>query len=472
MEPKETELTPMDSDPRQQPQPQKQEHLFSIRFLLFVVCIAVAAAVLLTFTLTSALQRKQYTEQLLAQQEIIEQLSGSGGSVGQNLQLLDAVIQLYSYYADSMDSKAMLEAAFKAYVAASGDRYAQYYTQEEYQAIVAENNGDYCGIGVTVTNTTVDVNGQEYKVFRVLEIYEDSSALDAGIAVGDYIYAVERDGVFETINAIGYDQALAAVRGEEGTTVGLKVLREEEGAFSYLDFSVTRRQFETLSMRYKLFQDNAEIGIVSISGFDLTTPHQFKDAVNALLAQGVKHFVFDVRNNPGGDLQSIKAVLSYFLQEGDMVLSAIDRDGNVAATYTVEETSLTGDYAGCSVAREEIGMYADLDMVVLCNENTASAAEVFTATMRDYGLAEIVGMTTFGKGIMQTTRPIRFNDELVGYIKLTTYAYVTKCGESYHDVGIAPDVGVDLSEEAKKQPLSLLPQSMDQQLQTAVTLFK
>ena len=297
-------------------------------------------------------------------------------------------------------------------------------------------------------------------------------SLDAGIAVGDYIYAVERDGVFETINAIGYDQALAAVRGEEGTTVGLKVLREEEGAFSYLDFSVTRRQFETLSVRYKLFQDNAEIGIVSISGFDLTTPHQFKEAVNALLAQGVKHFVFDVRNNPGGDLQSIKAVLSYFLQEGDMVLSAIDRDGNVAATYTVEETSLTGDYAGCSVAREEIGMYADLDMVVLCNENTASAAEVFAATMRDYGLAEIVGMTTFGKGIMQTTRPIRFNDELVGYIKLTTYAYVTKCGESYHDVGIAPDVGVDLSEEAKKYPLSLLPQSMDQQLQTAVTLFK
>ena len=155
-----------------------------------------------------------------------------------------------------------------------------------------------------------------------------------------------------------------------------------------------------------------------------------------------------------------------------MVLSAIDRDGNVAATYTVEETSLTGDYAGCSVAREEIGMYADLDMVVLCNENTASAAEVFAATMRDYGLAEIVGMTTLGKGIMQTTRPIRFNDELVGYIKLTTYAYVTKCGESYHDVGIAPDVGVDLSEEAKKYPLSLLPQSMDQQLQTAVTLFK
>ena len=154
------------------------------------------------------------------------------------------------------------------------------------------------------------------------------------------------------------------------------------------------------------------------------------------------------------------------------MLSAIDRNGNVAATYTAEATALAGDYAACSVAQEEIGMYADLDMVVLCNENTASAAEVFTATMRDYGLAKIVGQTTFGKGIMQTTRPIRFNDELVGYIKLTTYAYVTECGESYHGIGISPDIGVELSEEAKEYPLSLLPQSLDQQLQTAVTLFQ
>ena len=401
MEPNKTELTPMDSDLRQPPQPRKDGKTFSVRFLLLVVCLAVAASVLLTFTLTSAFQRRQYTEQLLAQQAIIDQMGGAEGSVGQNLQLLDTVIQLYSYYAGSMDNKAMLEAAFKAYVAASGDLYAQYYTQEEYQAIVSENNGDYCGIGVTVTNTALEVEGQEYLVFRVLEIYSGSSALEAGLAVGDYIYAVERDGAYETINAIGYDQALAAVRGEEGTTVGLKVLREEEdGGFAYLDFTVTRRPFETLSVRSSLFEGDDSIGIVSISGFDLTTPHQFKEAVNALLEQGVEHFVFDVRNNPGGDLQSIKAVLSYFLQEGDTVLSAIDRNGNVAATYTAEATALAGDYAACSVAQEEIGMYADLDMVVLCNENTASAAEVFTATMRDYGLAKIVGQTTFGKGIM------------------------------------------------------------------------
>ena len=445
----------------------------TVRMLLFVVCLAVAGAVLLTFTLTSAYERRLYTDRLQAQQAIIEELSGEEYSAGRNLQLLDEVVRYYSYYAGSMDAQTMLEAAFKAYVAASGDPYAQYYTLEEYRAIAAENSGDYCGIGVTVVNHILQTESGDYLTFWVQEVYGSSSAMEAGLQVGDHIYAVEQpDGAILTLNETGYDQALAAVRGEEGTTVRLWVLRPlEGGGYEQKTFEVTRRPYESVSVRAKLLEKDATVGIVSISGFDLTTPHQFREAVDGLLSQGVQHFVFDVRNNPGGDLQSIKAVLSYFLQEGDLVLSAIDRNGNVAASYLVEETQLTGDYAGCSVSREQIGMYADLDMVVLCNGNTASAAEVFTATLRDYGLARIVGTTTYGKGIMQTTRPIRFEGELAGYIKLTTYAYVTQCGQSYHDVGIVPDPEVELSEEAQQIPLLMLPQDQDGQLQTAAALL-
>lgn len=471
MESNELDVTSVGSDRGQEASPQKSGKRVSVRALLFTVCLCVVATALLTYTLTSELRRKEYTQKLLEKQAVIDQFGGSESTSAYNLQLLTEILEQYSYYADSLDAQAMLEAAFQAYVQASGDAYACYYTKEEYEALLAENSGDYCGIGVTVVNSVLEVDGREYKVFRVVELYDGSSAQEVGISSGDCIYAVEQNGSLVSINSVGYDSALSAVRGEEGTAVRLSVFRQSGDSYISHSFSVVRRKFESLSVRSSLLEGDPTVGIVSISGFDLTTPKQFKAAVQALQSQGVQHFVFDVRGNPGGDLQSIKAVLSYFLQEGDTVLSAIDRDKNVVATYRVEECTLSGDYAGCSVSLDEIGMYAGLDAVVLCNENTASAAEVFTATMRDYGLAKIVGQTTFGKGIMQTTLRVPFRD-LVGYIKLTTYAYVTKCGESYHGVGIIPDVSVALSDAAKEYSLSLLPQSMDSQLQTAVMLFR
>ena len=130
------------------------------------------------------------------------------------------------------------------------------------------------------------------------------------------------------------------------------------------------------------------------------------------------------------------------------------------------------EYSSCNVLESEIGMYADLDMVVLCNGNTASAAEVFTATLRDYGLAKIVGETTFGKGIMQSFLPLSILGDYSGYIKMTTYAYVTKCGETYHKIGIVPHVEEALSEEAKQYNFYVLPQEKDNQLLAALTQFQ
>ena len=117
-------------------------------------------------------------------------------------------------------------------------------------------------------------------------------------------------------------------------------------------------------------------------------------------------------------------------------------------------------------------MYAKLDMVVLCNENTASTAEVFTATLRDYGLAETVGVTTFGKGIMQSFIALSDYGNFTGYVKMTTYAYVTKCGVTYHDIGITPTETVELSEQAKEYHFYVLPQAVDNQLQAAIARLR
>ena len=442
---------------------------------IFVTCLLLAAAILLTYTFTAAAWRRAYTEKLLDQQKIIQGLSGQGSKVADNFEILNSILESSSFYAETMDEKAMLEAAYKAYVAASGDAYARYYTEEEYREILSSNQAELYGVGIGVLEYTfrmVDETSDRLG-FYIHEIYEGSTAIDQGIKVGDWVYAVEIDGVMKTVTELGYTAAANAIRGEKNTTVKVQIYRpNDQGGGDFITSgALTRRKFETKSVKETVLESNPSVGIVKITSFDLKTPSQFKAAIQNLKNRGVEQFVFDLRGNLGGDLQSIKAIMSYFLQKGDLVLEAISRNGDVAASYCVEAvTHMDPTYTDCDVAEEEIGMFADLDMVVLCNKSTASAAEVFVATMQDYGLAKIIGTQTYGKGIMQSTRQISFAN-LVGYIKFTTYAYQTKRGESYHGVGITPDYVVELSDESKKLPLLLLGQDQDEQLNTAVQIL-
>ena len=473
MQSNETKLPPTESEPTRGNAVRKSEKSVSLRWLALAICVAIITSVLLTYTFTARAKRLEYTQRLAEQQAVIDSLKGDGSPSSRNLALLDAYLDYYSYYAAGMDREEMLAAAFKAYLAASGDKYAQYYSEQEYLAMVEESNGNYGGIGVVVVNDTVEVNGSVQKVFRITRIYENAPALEVGIRVGDLIYAVFANGVWRTVDDLNYSAAEQMIRGVPETQVQIKVYRAQEGAYASQSFDVVRRKMETESVHGTLCEADTTVGIVRIEKFNRNTPSQFKEQVEALRSQGATRFVFDVRGNPGGDLQSIKAILSYFLQAGDLVLEAKDRSGAVAERHLVEAVSHTGDYADCSVAASEIGMYADLEMVILCDENTASAAEVFVATLRDYKeirglrLQGIVGEQTLGKGIMQSTRRVEFED-MVGYVKVTTHAYVTQCGVSYHGEGIAPTDRVLLSEEAKKYDLTLLPQEMDAQLRFAV----
>lgn len=435
----------------------------------FLLCVTLVTAILLTYTLTAAAWRRAYTEKLREQQEQINAMNDSSLAASENLQILDSLLETYSYYAETMDKEAMMEAAFKAYVEASGDLYAQYYTEEEYEAIDQSNQAVLNGIGVGVIRRTFEINGdgQARAGFYIYEIYEGSSAKERDLQIGDIVCGVEVDGVMKTVSELGYSAASSAIRGEESTTVKVKVFRADSQGDRLFDVELVRRCFEIKSVSGRILESNPSVGVVRISSFDLKTPSQLKQVMADLMAKNVAYFVFDLRNNPGGDLQSIRAVMSYFLQKGDLILDVIDREGAIVRSYKADVITDQGD---CNVAEQEIGMYRNLKMAVLCNENTASAAEVFTATMQDYGLAQIVGVNTFGKGIMQSTKKISFGDA-VGYVKFTTYAYQTKRGESYHGEGITPDCVVDLSEEAKKQPILLLEQDQDEQLKIAAQLL-
>ncbi len=459
-------LTPKKKDPKR----------FSIGIIIVIVCVAVALTLILTYTLTSASNRAFYTQKLIAQQKVINQLqtdkNESLGNDFDQLQILANLFKEHSYYSGKVSEEELLTAVLKAYAEATGDTYAEYYTDEEYRALTTENAGDHVGIGVSIIQTNLSIDGYEYQVFQVIAVYQNSPAYISDVRVGDCIYAVKEGEQFKTLSELGgYSNALRMMQGKIGTQAEFAVFRSNESEkYQRVEFNITRDKYESDSVSAVMSESDSGVGIVRISNFDLTTPIQFKNAIRELQAQGAVKFVFDVRNNPGGDLQSIKAVLTYFLQKGDLILSSVNKDGKVATSYYAEPMQLIGAYASCNVLEEEIGMFADLDMVVLCNGHTASAAEVFTATLRDYELAEVVGERTFGKGIMQTYIPLAMFGDYTGCVKMTTYAYVTKCGITYHETGIYPTTGeeITLSDEAKQYNFFVLPQSLDNQLIAAI----
>jgi carboxyl-terminal processing protease len=410
---------------------------------------------------------------------------GLGGLLGGNssdelvindstLSLVDQLIRDYAY--DGVDQEAMMDAVIKAYVAATGDIYAEYYTKEEFDALTQESQGKMEGIGVSVINGSYE----GMTAIKLIMVYPGSPAEAAGLKPGDLIVALKYQDELQSVDALGgYTMAVNHLRGAAGTKAEFLVMRPSGSSYEQIEFAITRAAFEAVSVTGKVSKTDPEVGIVTIIQFDLPTPEQFEATVDDLIAKGCTKFVFDVRNNPGGDLESIKAIQSYFLSEGDLLVSTKDKHGNEKKEYVKAVRHTSPAYSVCDVTEDEIGKYKDLTFCVLTNGNTASAAELFTATMRDYKLGTIVGETTYGKGCMQSiydlsrTGPYYKLYGVEGGLKLTTQMYFPACGESYHDIGIAPHVEVKLPAEVMEQyTMYDLPEELDTQLQAALEQMK
>lgn len=432
---------------------------------LVCACIAcILAAVMLTYTLCSSLYQKK-----LADARLENVTSGAVAGSYDEIELLKQIFLAYSF--EELDEDAIKTQVLKAYVAATGDKYAEYYTDSEYKAITAEMAGDSQGIGINIINSAVYINGSEYKALKIINVIKNSPAEKAGLRFGDYIIAVGSlaKNSYETLNELGYDMGLKRLQGTKGTVAEFVVYRDGADEPN-IDFSIVRDEFTTSSVMYKAVDSAvcANTGVIKIIQFDLTTPTQLKEAVEALKAQGCDKFVFDLRSNPGGELSSIVATLSFFLEEGDTVISVKDKAGNETVTKVAPVVS-TG---GCSVAAEDIGIYKDMNMVVLCNGNTASAAELFVANVRDHGLGTVVGTQTYGKGSVQSYINLSYFG-YSGVLKLTRYMYYPPNGKSYDGFGIEPNVNVELSAEAStKNVYDIMGTSEDNQLVEAVKHFK
>lgn len=379
-----------------------------------------------------------------------------GESYADKISLIDSIFEAYSLY--ETDGQKLLDMMLKAYAYATDDKYAYYYNAEEYNALMSDNSGNAVGIGVMVTQ---DPGSPNLLIVRVLP---DSPAAKAGVQAGDVITHLGKGEERVSVAEIGAVEANNRMAGAADTAAEFTVLRDGVEH----DFSIVRAAIKTVSVESRVSETDPTVGIVKIFEFNIETPAQFKAAMASLREKGCTKMIFDVRDNPGGDLNSISAVLSYFLEDGQTILSTVEKDGTTT-TYKVEAITFEGEYAPCSVAQEEIGMYRSFvgSMAVLTSDYTASAAELFTAALKDYQLARIVGDTTYGKGIIQSIIPLDYWG-YEGALKLTVGYYNPPISGNYDGVGIKPDVEVSLGENADSVIIELLPENEDPQLQAAI----
>lgn len=311
-----------------------------------------------------------------------------------------------------------------------GDPYTVYYTKEEYKALNEDTEGKYSGIGAVVSQNP------NSKIITIVKIFDNSPANDAGLQVGDIIYKIDGEEVARTDMDI---LVKTKIRGEEGTSFKMIVLRGDDRKEVELD--LTRRSIEVETVSGKMLDNN--IGYIAVSQFDAVTSEQFKSNIESLQSQGMTKLIVDLRGNPGGLLDQVVDMLDYILPDG-LVLYTEDKYGEREEYYSDGSHELK------------------IPMVVLVNENSASASEVFTATFRDFEWGTVVGKTTFGKGIVQNVLPLGDGTA----VKITTQHYYPPSGYDLHKVGIKPDLEVDLNEGAK------IGADSDNQLSAAIDILK
>ena len=330
--------------------------------------------------------------------------STSRSDMEHKLDRLNALIEKYYLYEDEIDKDALVEGIYSGYAGALGDPYTEYYDEQEAKELFNTTSGEFFGIGASMSK---QLGTDE---ITIVNVYEDSPADKAGLKSGDILYKVDEH------ETAGYelDTVVSWIKGEKGTSVVLHVLRDGKE----VEVTAVRDKIEVQTVAYEMKED--QIGYIAVSEFDSVTYHQFETALEDLEKQGMKGLVIDLRNNPGGNFDTVTDMLKLLLPEG-VIVSTKDKEGNV------EEVT-------CDGANE-----FDKPLAVLVNQYSASASEIFSGAVQDYGIGEIVGMTTYGKGVVQQLMDLGDGTCL----KMTIAEYYTPNGRSINGKGVEPDVEVE-----------------------------
>ncbi len=327
------------------------------------------------------------------------------------------------YFLFDEDGKQVEEYIYKGLMAGLDDPYSVYYTEEEFNDLMEDTTGEYCGIGAMVTKNMVT------GMVSIAKVFKGSPAEEAGLKNGDVFYQV---GDVEVTADLDLDILVKQhVKGEEGTTVHLKMFRPSID--DYIEADVVRRQIEVPTVEYEMKAEN--LGYIMVTQFDDVTTEQFKAAISDLESQGMEGLLIDLRGNPGGVLDTAVDMLDYMLPD-DLGQYSKEEGKNQGKTLIVStaDRNEQGEKYYC-----EDGHSVDIPVVILMDGNSASASEVFAGAMRDYDRADLVGTTSFGKGIVQSLLPLGDGSA----VKLTTAHYYSPSGFDLHGVGLEPDVEVE-----------------------------
>lgn len=362
------------------------------------------------------------------EKEPVEMMGDSkviGEETNEKLENIEELIGENFYFEDDDEKKQ--EGIIRGYMDSLDDPYSVYYSAEEFADFMESSEGEYVGIGVQVSQNI------ETNVITVTKVF-DGPAKEAGIFAEDVITEVNG----EDISTQDIDTVVDKIKGEEGTEVTVTVYRASDSKEH--EFTMPRRKVENPTVEYKMLEDG--IGYIAVNSFYDVTDDQFLEAVINLEASGMEGLIVDLRDNGGGLLDVAVNMLDYMLPEGKIVYTE-DKDGNVTSQYT-------------SSADEQF----EKPLVVMVNGYSASASEIFAGAIKDYGIGTIVGETTYGKGIVQRMFPLEDGSA----IKLTIAKYFTPNGNDIHQVGVEPDVEVELDYEAYRESEG----ENDNQLQKAV----
>lgn len=396
---------------------EKEKKSLKIKYIFLIIIIAIVSAVAASeFTLY------YYSKDgVISKKELSTDKTENIEAIAETLKSFRTVID--EYYIGEIDEQKMLDETIKGYINGLDDEYSEYMTADEWEEFQADALGNYVGIGIYMS---VDKNGNVVVVSPI----KDTPAEKAGLKTGDIIVYVNDE------NMIGIDSEVVSskIKGEEGSKVKITVLRGEE----YIDFDIERKSIKVYHVESEMLENN--IGYISLLTFDEGCAEEFKNAYLDLKSKGAKKIILDLRNNTGGLVNECLDITDMILPKGDIELITLDAKGNKDINKSSKDPIVEGD------------------IVVLVNEYSASASEILVAALKENNKAEVVGKTTYGKGVIQSV--LSLNDGSV--LKLTVNEYFTPTEQKINKIGITPNYEVDLQEDSNE----------DTQLNKAIELLK
>lgn len=346
--------------------------------------------------------------------------------------LWDALDKINSKYVDRpLDQQKLLYGAVSGLVGAAGDEYTVFFNPEDAKKFAEELQGSFDGIGAEI--------GMKEEQIVIIAPLDDTPAKRAGILAGDLILEIND----ESTQGISVDQAVSKIRGKSGTEVKLTILHKDE--HEPVEIKIIRARIEVKSVKMETKEINGnKIAIIKLNRFGEDTKGLFDHAVDTILAGNYKGVILDMRNNPGGYLETSVALASNWINSGDVVLREV--------MFGEKEK----EYKASGINR-----LAEIKTVVLVNGGSASASEILAGALQDYKIATIVGEKTFGKGSVQELEDLKFDSK----IKITVAKWFTPYNRGINKIGLEPDVKVELtSDDAKAEK--------DPQMDRALELIK